>query len=106
MRSHCGQTAERLSVRLSATSPKAEPVCRTRFHLCAPLQRNRTAKEHTIFRAAEVLKLGYRATEGIYYRQAAAYAVRGAMQPLRLHAFRSQGRGMLPGRSATRKALR
>jgi transposase len=34
------------------------------------------AKEHTISRAAEVLKLGYRATEGIYYRQAATYAVR------------------------------
>lgn len=33
-------------------------------------------KEHTISRAAEVLKLGYKATEGIYYRQAAAYAVR------------------------------
>lgn len=34
------------------------------------------AKEHTISRAAEVLKLGYQATEGIYYRQAATYAIR------------------------------
>lgn len=33
-------------------------------------------KEHTISRAAELLKLGYKATEGIYYRQAAAYAIR------------------------------
>ena len=41
------------------------------------------AKEHTIFRAAEVLKLGYRATEGIYYRQAAAYAVRKCAKPSR-----------------------
>ncbi len=106
MRSHWRHTVKPKRFHLCAPSPKAEPVRRTRFHLCAPLQRNRTAKEHTIFRAAEVLKLGYRATEGIYYRQAAAYAVRGAMQPLRLHAFRSQGRGMLPGRSATRKALR
>lgn len=34
------------------------------------------AKEHTIYRAAEQLKLGYQATEGIYYRQAKAYAAR------------------------------
>jgi transposase len=34
------------------------------------------AKEQTIASAAEVLKLGYRATEGIYYRQAPPCAVR------------------------------